>query len=96
MRVPEVRAPDADAQAAIDRITTLWREARQRFGAGGPYLYGRFSVADCMYAPVATRFRTYGVRLDPVSAAYVEAVHAHPLMREWIAAAARETEVLDY
>ena len=96
VRAPEVRAPDADAQAAIDRITTLWREARQRFGAGGPYLYGRFSVADCMYAPVATRFRTYGVRLDPVSADYVEAVHADPLMREWIAAAARETEVLDY
>jgi glutathione S-transferase len=96
VRDPLVREPDADAQAAIDRITTLWREARQRFGSGGPYLYGRFSVADCMYAPVATRFRTFGVKVDPVSAAYVDAIHADPLMREWIAAARLETETIDY
>jgi glutathione S-transferase len=80
-------------KADIDRVTEIWRHCRRRFGAkargarGGPFLFGRFSVADCMYAPVTTRFTTYGVTLDPVSAAYVKAVAAWPAMKEWIAAA---------
>lgn len=74
----------AEAQADIDRVTGLWNDCRHRFGSGGPFLFGRWSIADAMYAPVVTRFQTYGVPLDPVSAAYVEAVLALPALQEWI------------
>ena len=57
--------------ADIARITEIWRDARQRFGAGGDFLFGDFSAADAMFAPVATRFTTYSIALEPVSAAYV-------------------------
>jgi glutathione S-transferase len=77
----------ADAQADIARVTELWNDCRRRFGAGGPFLFGRWSIADAMYAPVVTRFHTYGVPLDPVCTAYVEAALALPSMQEWIAAA---------
>lgn len=87
---------DAAAEADIARIMEMWRGARQRHGRGGPFLFGGFGAPDAMYAPVVTRFRTYGVALDPVAAAYVEAVLALPAMREWCAAAAVETEVIDY
>ena len=56
----------------------------QHYGAGGPYLFGRWSIADAMFAPVATRFKTYGVALTPVSQAYVETTFALPAMTEWI------------
>lgn len=80
----------AEAQADIARIQAIWNDCRRRFGKGGPFLFGRFSIADAMYAPVATRFVTYGVTLDAVSQAYVEAIRALPAMRAWKAAA--ETE----
>jgi glutathione S-transferase len=82
------RTPEVDNEVA--RIDSLWTEARRRFGAAGPYLFGRFSIADAMFAPVATRFRTYGVPLDEVSAAYVDTIFELPAMREWIAAAKAE------
>jgi glutathione S-transferase len=85
----------------VDRVTALWREARQRFGArgangAGPFLLGGFSIADAMYAPVTTRFTTYGVPLDPVCTAYVEAVRQWPPMQEWSAAAAAEPWQIHY
>jgi len=83
----EGRDPGALADAA--RITAVWREARTRFGAGGPFLLGRFSAADCMYAPVVTRFKTYALELDPVCRAYADAVLAWPALREWTDAASR-------
>jgi glutathione S-transferase len=79
----------ADAQADIDRVKEIWNDCRDRFGAGGPFLFGRWSNADAMFAPVVLRFQTYGVDLDPVCAAYAEAVLALPSMQEWIAAAQR-------
>jgi glutathione S-transferase len=77
----------AEVQADIDRIDALWCECRARFGAGGPFLFGRFSVADAMYAPVVTRFATYGLPLSPAAAAYAQAVRALPAMRDWVAEA---------
>ena len=79
-----------EVETEIARITSMWNEARRRFGAGGPFLFGQFSLADAMYAPVATRFRTYGVPLDEVAAAYVATIHDLPAMREWIAAVKAE------
>jgi glutathione S-transferase len=80
----------AEAKANVERVCAIWREARQRFGGGGAMLFGRFSVADCMYAPVVTRFATYGVPLDPVCASYRDAILALPPMKEWTAAAKDE------
>ncbi len=78
-----------ELKADIARVTQLWNDSRKNFGAklGGPFLFGKFSIADCMYAPVTTRFTTYGVTVDPVSAAYIKAVAGLPAMKEWVAAA---------
>ena len=77
----------------IARVQAIWQEARQRFGAGGPFLFGRPTLADCFYAPVATRFVTYEVPLEPVAAAYRDAIMAWPLLREWAAPAEHEPEL---
>lgn len=86
------RPPEVDANVA--RIQQLWGECRARFGAGGPFLFGHFTLADAAYAPVATRFATYLVPVDATSAAYMDAIIAHPAMAEWIADAKRETLVV--
>ncbi len=93
-RTPAPRPEDAAVAADVVRITAIWREARARFGGEGPYLLGRFTLADAAYAPVASRFVTYQVPLGPIEAAYVEAVFAHPAMREWVAAASAETWIV--
>jgi glutathione S-transferase len=82
------------AAADIERVTAIWRDCRARFGDGGPFLFGAFSIADAMYAPVATRFRTYGVKLDPICQAYADAVLALPAFLEWQAAAREEPWVI--
>src|SRR5665213_3345393 len=80
------------ANADIARIEKMWRDARERWGksAGGPFLFGRWTVADAMYAPVVTRFRTYGVKLGATGAAYMEAVLTDPDFRIWEDQARRE------
>ncbi len=80
----------AEVEADIARITDIWRDCRAKFGAGGPFLFGEFSNADAMYAPVVTRFKTYSVDLDPVCAAYSETILNLPEMREWYISAAGE------
>ncbi len=81
-----------DARAQIARIASLWTDCRKRAAPGGPFLFGRFSIADAMYAPVVTRFRTYGVALPPDAQAYADAVWSLDALREWAAQAERETE----
>ena len=94
-RTPMAALPDA-VSAEVRRIVALWRDCRRRFGASGPLLFGGFTAADAMYAPVATRFRTYLPDLAPygddgTAQAYVEALFAVPAMAEWEAGARRET-----
>jgi glutathione S-transferase len=84
----------ADIQKEIDRVQSLWLECRAQYGKGGPWLFGCFSIADAMYIPVALRFITYSVSLDPVAHGYAETTQEHPAVREWIAAAKQETEVM--
>jgi len=82
------------ARADIDRITEIWRECLGTWG--GPWLFGREpTVADAMYAPVATRFRSYDVALDTVSKRYAAQIFDWPLMQEWTDAAMREPEQID-
>ncbi len=89
-RKPGVGHSDA-ALADVARITAIWREAREAFGAGGPYLFGvNFTNADAMYAPVVARFLSYAPPLDSDARAYCEAVRAHPLVAEWYDEALRE------
>jgi glutathione S-transferase len=79
----------------IGRIVAIWRETRAKHGAGGPFLFGAFTNADAMYAPVATRFRTYGVDLagfgdDGSAASYAETILSLPEMAEWTEGAEAE------
>jgi glutathione S-transferase len=75
----------------IERIQALWGDCRRRFGSGGPFLFGAFSVADAMYAPVVSRFRTYGVKLDDAAAEYSAEIWKLPAMQDWLAAAQAES-----
>ncbi len=74
----------------ILRILEIWAQARARHGGNGPYLFGDFSAADIMFAPVVTRFVTYSVPMPRFAGAYMEAILNHPWMREWIEAAQEE------
>jgi len=86
----------AAAQADINRIMAIWRQCRGRFGEGnGDFLFGRFTIADAMYAPVVSRFRTYRVDLEREADAYCETVTAMPAMQEWAAAAKNEPMIVD-
>ncbi len=86
---PEVRVE-------FDRLTALWSWARENWGAetGGPYLFGKFSVADASFAPIAFRARTYEVALDVEGAAYVAALLANPAVQRWEAAAAADARLI--
>ncbi len=77
-----------DAHADVRRICAIWREALA--ASGGPFLFGEFSIADAMFAPVTTRFTTYGVDVDATSTAYVATIAALPTMRRWLADAVIE------
>jgi glutathione S-transferase len=88
------RGVTPEVQADIDRIVALWRDCRRRFGAGGPYLFGALTIADAMYAPVVSRFRTYAVALDVDAQHYCDAVWTWPALQEWAAAAQREPLVI--
>lgn len=79
-----------EVEAETGRIRALWNDCRARFGAGGPFLFGRFSVADAMYAPVVSRFTTFAIPVDAVSRAYMDAIWALPAMQEWKASAAAD------
>lgn len=78
------------ALANAARISALWTECRDMFGSDGDFLFGKWSAADMMYAPVVGRFRTFGVPVDATAQAYMDAVWAHPDMAEWVAAATEE------
>ncbi len=91
-RVPGVRTDDEPVASDLKRVQDIWTECRETWGkkAGGPYLFGHFTIADAMYAPVTTRFRTYGVKLSPVAQAYCDAMLADPDMVFWEEAARGE------
>lgn len=82
------KAFSTGAMADAGRAIAIWEECLAE--TGGPFLFGRFGIADAMFAPVATRFRTYGVALPPAASAYAAAVLAYPPMVEWCKAAEAE------
>lgn len=82
------RTPEVERDIA--RIVQIWEQCRTEFGRGGDFLFGKFGIADAMYAPVVTRFRTYGVELPGASAEYARAILTMPAMLEWEEAARAE------
>ena len=94
-RPPGALPLSPEVEADVRRISSIWRRCRERYGGSGDWLFGDFGIADAMYAPVASRFHSYGVPLDAPNRAWVDCVLAHPAMREWYAAASAETERIE-
>jgi glutathione S-transferase len=91
-REPYALTPEVEAN--VDRILHLWGSSRARFGAGGPFLFGTFTAADAMHAPVVMRLHFYAIPVPDAARAYMDAVLALPAMQEWLADAAKEPWVL--
>ena len=87
----------AEITAEVARIDALWSEARDKYGSDTdlPWLFGAFSAADVIYAPVVTRIDSYGLPVSATARAYVDAMLAHPWMAEWTVAAKSETFPFD-
>jgi glutathione S-transferase len=81
----------AEVRADLERIERLWAACRDRQRGNGPFLFGAFTIADAMFAPVVTRIRTYGVRVSQASSVYCDAVLAAPEVARWCEAARQET-----
>lgn len=93
LRLKGKAALPAEVQRDVDRIAEIWEEARSRFATGPePYLFGAFTIADAMYAPIVWRLHIYNVPLPKAAAAYRDTMLAHPAMIEWREAALQETE----
>ena len=83
------------AEREIDRIKSVWRDCRSRFGREGEWLFGQYSIADAMFAPVALRFHGYNIPLSGVEKAYVQSVLRQPAIIEWMEAGRLEKEVIE-
>lgn len=97
MNLRHVHAPAPllpEVAADVQRITSLWDQAKTCFGRGGAYLFGDFGAVDIMFAPVVTRFRTYSIPLPAFAADYCTAIREHPFMVEWSDGAAAESWVI--
>jgi glutathione S-transferase len=84
-----------DASANIARVEEIWSDCRERYGKQGPFLFGAFTGADAMYAPVVHRFRTYAINVGPMAQAYMETMMALPAFKEWTEAALAETLIIE-
>ena len=90
----KVALPD-ELVADIDRVLAIWSDCHRQYQSGGDWLFGEFSVADAMYAPVVLRFRTYGINLPQSAVAYPERLLKSDVLQDWLAAAESETEVIE-
>ncbi|HWK44866.1 MAG TPA: glutathione S-transferase family protein [Stellaceae bacterium] len=90
------RGVTPEVQSDINRVAALWRDCRKQVPEGaGPFLFGGFTVADAMYAPVVSRFRTYKIDLDEACQAYADAIWTLPAMQEWALAASNEPMIIE-
>jgi glutathione S-transferase len=83
-------AVPAALEADVERIDEIWIDCRSRFGSGGAWLFGEYSVADAMYAPVVLRFNTYGASISQTARWYMATVLEDPALQEWLQAAKQE------
>lgn len=84
-----------DLKKDIARIDNLWTELREEYLASGPWLFGTFSIADCMFAPVVFRFNTYSPEISATSRNYMKHVLSHPDVMQWLEHAVNESEVIE-
>jgi glutathione S-transferase len=84
-----------DARANIARVQEIWDECRARYGRSGPFLFGEFTAADAMFAPVVHRFRTYAVAVTAGAQRYMDTMMAHPAFQEWTRDGLAETLVIE-
>ena len=89
----KVALPDR-LTADIDRIFEIWTDCHRRYGSEGDWLFGKFSIADTMFAPVVLRFRTYGINLPESASHYPRRLLESEAIQDWLAAAESETEVI--
>ncbi len=89
------RGVTPEVQADINRITALWRDCRKRFGAGGDFLFGHFTLADAMYAPVVSRFHTYKIEIEDEARRLADTIWALPALQEWLVAARNEPMIIE-
>ncbi|MGH8303414.1 MAG: glutathione S-transferase family protein [Steroidobacteraceae bacterium] len=82
-------------ESDIDRVDEIWNDCRRRFGAAGPWLFGEYSIADAMYAPVVLRFNTYGARVSETTRWYMASVLEEATLQSWLAAAKAEPWTLE-
>jgi glutathione S-transferase len=95
LRRPQAPVPMSDAICTdVSRLETLWRDCRKEFGKGGPFLFGKFCIADAMFAPVVTRLDTYEIKVADDTQHYMNAVLATPTFHDWKAAALKEEWVV--
>ena len=95
-RVPRPIELNEDVKVDVARVEAIWNDCRMRYGKQGHFLFGEFSAADCMYAPVTTRFRNYDVPVDLVASAYVDTIHALPAFERWREAGLKEAWTAHY
>ena len=89
-RAPKAIPIPPEVRAEVDRIEAIWADARARFGEGGPFLFGAFSAADAIYAPVANRLHAYAIAVRPETRVYMDAIMVLPAWRSWIEGAEAE------
>jgi glutathione S-transferase len=95
IRRPQKPVPmNEAARRDIARIEQIWRECRKKFGKGGKFLFGRFSIADAMYTPVVSRFETYAVPVAPETRAYMDSILKTPAFKSWQEAALKESWIV--
>ena len=85
-----------NARRQVERVLEIWSGCRTEYAGEGDWLFGRFTIADAFYAPVALRFVTYSIPAPAAAQSYVDAITSLPSIREWVAAAEREPESLDF
>jgi glutathione S-transferase len=95
LRRPPKAIPFTESvKADVNRIETLWRDCRRSYGKSGKFLFGKFSNADAMFAPVVTRFETFAIPVSKETRAYLDAILSTPAFQKWKAAALKETAIV--
>jgi glutathione S-transferase len=88
-------SPKAMLEREVARVDQIWSQYRKINSSAGPWLFGEFSIVDCMFAPVASRFSTYGIRVSITSEEYMNFILDHELMREWVRQSRAEPETIE-
>ena len=83
-----------EANHDIDRILAVWRRCRRQYGQDGPWLFGRFSIADAMFAPIVIRLKSFNIPLEGIEAEYAEVVYHNQHVRRWMKQGCEETEII--